>query len=416
MKIAFYLLREPALKVMGPLVEAARKRGHEALLLYPRTLPTGDKAYQSVNKNKLEVLTRQGMRAHAIETEELVTLSEVEGVDALVTLEGYYSLGRDLETIKTLRKHGVIVVSLAHFFENIRMPLESLDYFDKTYYLSQFAVDAHLKLARIKDPTAAMAAEKYEATGSPMFDQIAGIDPAAVRKKIGVPAGKPVVVLFAPAIVAETRWRFLMWTTSDRWKRIAKVIRRGEWGHLWDAVFTPTMREIAHAVRNLCDRNNAFLILKTRAKQRELQDLIEVADLYLDGRSEEYFPAFTSYQLLSVASLCIGFMSLSIVEAAGMDVPVWNVYVPTSEYESKYNHDYLEAVMGKGKETPFEFEGIRNLSASELIALCRKSNLANLKQPKLEANSYKERFLGFGKKASSERILDSIEALVGAAA
>ncbi len=418
MKIGFLLLRDTFLKTMGCLIEASIYRGHQALLLYPEDPIQGKKGYQRVTRDKLSAFTQRGVEAAPFLLKDLGKIKEKFQLDVLVTHEGYYMLNSYLAEIQEARKNGVKVISLAHFYENaMRLP-ESLNYFDKTYYLSQFAVDTHFQLYSNGSVSAMekMYGGRYEAIGSPMFDQLKNIDQNDSRDEFGIPQGKRVVLFFAPAISPETRWRFRVWGQGSKIKRIQRAIKGGKWNDLPDAIFVPTLEEIIDAVRGFCERNNAILIIKSRGKQRDGEYFKEKADLYLSGEEDTYYPVFTSYKLLAIADLCIGVMSMSALEAVAMQVPVWNIYVPSAELDYPANplyprhKQYHQALMTRDQEGPFNYSGcITNVDPRDIIKWFREKTLEDAVVDTQAAATYVEKYLGITDMPSSERILDSLE-------
>jgi len=420
MKIGFLLLRDTFLKTMGSLIEASVNRDHQVLLLFTEDPIHGNKAYQRMTREKLPQFLRQSVETVPILLKDLGMVKEKNQLDVLVTLEGYYMLNDYLAEIQEARGNGVKVVSLSHFYENAMRLLESLDYFDKTYYLSQFAVDIHFELngGGSVDQLKEKYAGKYEAMGSPMFDQLKNIDRRRMRVEFGIPPGKRVVLFFAPAISAETRWRFLVWGQGGKIKHIKQAVKEGYWSVIPDAIFVPSLEEVLEELRQFCERNNAFLVIKSRAKQRDSMYFQEKADLYLSGEGDRYYPVFTGYELLAIADVCIGVMSMSALEAAAMQVPVWNIYVPSAELEYPTNplyprqKQFYRMIMGKEKEGPFNYPGVlNNIEPRNIRQWFRESSLDDAAIDPKAAARYAERYLGFSDKASSDRILDSLEEL-----
>lgn len=421
MNIGFLLLRDTFLKTMGSLIQASIDRGHQVTILYTDELIGGSKAYQRITAEKLSLFSQQEVEVVPYLLKDLGKVKDKFGLDVLVTHEGYYVLNSYLSDIQTARENGVKIISLAHFYENtMRLP-EALNYFDKTYYLSQFAVDTHFQLysnGGSADTMEKTYRGRYEALGSPMFDQIKNIDTIGSRAEFGIPLGKRVVIFFAPAISQETRWRFRFWGQTSKLKRIQRAIVSGNWSDLPDAIFVPTLEEIIEALRVFCDRNNAFLIIKSRAKQRNFEYFSKKSDLYLSGEEDKYFPVFTSYKLLAVANVCIGVMSMSILESAAMQVPAWNIYVPSVELEYPTSplyprhKQYHQVIMTRDQEGPFNYPGvITNIEPRSILKWLKENNLEDGIIDPEAAASYVKKYLGITDLPSSERILDSLERL-----
>lgn len=418
MNIGFLLLRDTMMKALGELVRVSLDHGHKAMLFYDEDSAKGPKANQFLDRGKLRPLTDLGATPQRFSLNNLEFLGEEYQLDVLVTLEGYYTLFNHLEKLAELRKKGLRIVSLAHFFENIRRSVDVLDHFDKTYYLSQYAVELHFKIDEGHRSKKEFEG-RFEASGSPMFDQLAHLDGDQARRELRIPEDKRVVVLFAPVITPELRWRHLIWGEENRLKRLSRILRESIWPYLVDGLKAPSLFEIVKGVREFCDRNNAFLIIKSRNKQLVDGGVIRMADLYFGGEDDSYFPVFTSYKLLAAADLCITAMSMSALEGVAAGVPVWNLYIPYAEYKvppgplQPHDEAYFGAIMGVKREGPFNFARcVTNIHPTESVQWFRTKALADAQIDPGDAREYSRRFLGIEKRPASEKILDSIETLV----
>jgi len=216
--IGFLVLRDTFFKTMGSLIELSIKRGHTVSLFYDPASVSGEKAYQRVTEKKLSVFKAMSANLIEFQLKEFGELGKRYGLDVMVLPEGYHMLRAQLEDIARLQASGTYVISLNHFFEIAGNPVEALDYFDKTYYTSQFALDTHFFLAKNDSMTVGQLrrkyAPKYEIASSPMFDQLVGLDPKHFREEFSVPEGKKVVLFFAPVLAPVTPWRYFVWRDS----------------------------------------------------------------------------------------------------------------------------------------------------------------------------------------------------------
>jgi hypothetical protein len=192
MVIGFLILRITFLKTLGKLIEASLLAGHTVFLFYDENEVLPGKEYQRVNRQKLSWFEAKGARLMDFSLERLGGLAG-RGIDVLAVHEGYYVLNKHLDAVKALRNSGIIFISLPHFFENVRVPIEAVHDFDKTIYVSDFALDTHLEITH----TAKQEVEDSSwVMGSPLFDQFENLDKAVLRNKFNVPAGKKVVLFF----------------------------------------------------------------------------------------------------------------------------------------------------------------------------------------------------------------------------
>jgi hypothetical protein len=419
MKIGFLVLRETFLKTMGSLILECLRAGHEVTLLYDEQAATGVKSYQQVTKGNLTRFEGLGAQVLGVDSRSLDKLSKLD-MNVLVFVEGFHFFRDRLSQLKELRKTGIKIVSLTHFFENLRYPLEALDYFDKTFYLSSFAADAHFSLygenpAEIKNSP---FSEKFEISGSPMFDQLTDLDEDGIRRELRIPPQKKVVIFFAPVVNKATDWRFYLWRQSSKLKRFIRIIRDRKFKYAFDALHMPTLKDIGITIRDFCDRNDAFLIIKSRLKQDDEDIFSPIADLYISGDSESYFPVLTSYKILAISDLCISAMSMAALEAVALGVPVVNIHIPSTEYISKateFRPDktrYLDAITNINKESPFNYPNcVTSVDRGKFARWLKNKDLSFFSCDEDARRAYTDRFLGFSGESSSARILRSLENL-----
>jgi hypothetical protein len=422
MKLGFLVLRDTFLKTMGSLIEASLKSGYTAIIFYDETLSSTSKAYQRVTSEKLLGLISLGAVTVKLNLTDFVKIVEQTKVDVLVTHEGSHTLKAQRQQIIGLRKKGIKVVSLCHFFEISAQPLEALGIFDKTYYLSKYARDLHFSLQSPASQTGE-ALQKYnnlfEITGSPMFDQLVGLDQFNSKRDLGIPRDKQVVLLFAPVLTQATIWRFYVLREANMRKRIARVIQDKKWTFFWEALKGPSFIEIVKAIKSFCVKNNAFLLVKSRPKQKDPKYLSALADRYIDGIEDAYFPVFSSYKLISAADLCIGVMSMGVVESLAQSKPTINIYLPPSaDYPISYTdisangRTYLEAVSRRDLDGPFANSGnLINLERTDVVRWFQNRSFADLDFDKQASSDYKRRILGISDIPSSEKILNSLTEL-----
>lgn len=415
-KIGFLLLRDTFLKTMGSLIQESLKAGHGVVLLYDEQSATGSKAYQQVTRQKLFFFEKSGAELFSVNSKDLNKLSEY-GVDVLVVLEGFHFFRDQINQLEELRNTGTKIVSLTHFFENAQYPLEALNHFDKTYYLSSFAVDTHFFLngknsAEIKKNP---YASRFEISGSPMFDQLKNLNEGEIRRELGIPPTKKIVVFFAPVVNTATDWRFFLWKQKNKFKRFMRVLAHRRFEYVLESLYAPTLREIGKDIRDFCDRNEAFLIIKSRLKQDDGDIFREIADLYLSGEHESYYPVFSSYRVLAIADLCIAAMSMAVLEAAALSVPVVNIYIPPTEYRlgadslGSSQIRYLNAILSINKESPFSYANcVTSVDKRKFPHWIRRKELEDIVWTEEAQSSYTKRFLGFSEESSSARILRSL--------
>ena len=416
MRLAFLLQRSTDLKSMGPLAAKALEKGHEALLFYFEEVEAKNKEYLKVRQKHFAPLVEAGASAHALNLQEVATIKNF-AVDALIIQEAFHSLNSNLDALENLRKSGIKLISIAHFFEMSKTPLDALKLFDKSIYLSKFARDLHLSLAgKSKKLDYEKNVGQYSAVaGSPMFDQFRNMNKEQVRKKLGIESGKKVVLLIAPVISFNTPWRFHVWRDASKYKRATDAIKRGRFNYLWEILTGTTFRDLFHEIKQFCERNNAILIVKSRGKQQDLLYITDAADMYFDGQDDQYFPQFSSYQLMSAADLCITVNSMAAIESVIAGSPCINIYVPHHDRatpSTKMIESYDEVLMGGSKHSLMNATGlIKKIDRRKAPGAFRNNEWEQLVFKTKDYGDYAEKYMGFQEISSSEHVIRIVEGL-----
>jgi hypothetical protein len=172
-------------------------------------------------------------------------------------------------------------------------------------------------------PDAGFGAElggKACVVGAPELDAVGGIDPAEVRRRLGLPGGRP-IVLYLPFPLRSnlpTPWLRNVHAPRTRLTQALRTLLARRWEywpevrHGWNDV------RLVDAVRAFCDRNGALLVMKARRKDPVPRYAARRADRVFYDLS--HHPP-TILELLSVASLCVHFYSTTVLEAAACAVP-----------------------------------------------------------------------------------------------
>ncbi len=346
MRIGFYLGRETYLKTLGCLIQESISMGHDVVVYYEQPeKDLRDKSYQIVNPAHLSVFKTGAKKI--IKVTNFAQVLSGSRLDILVVHEGFHTLNDHLEDVAQLRRTGTKVISIMHFFETTQQPLSALDAFDITIYPSKFGRDLHFELQckpidREKEKIARR--RQYSVAGEPMFDQIAMTDRKRARKELNMDPNVPTVLFVAPVISPITPWRFTVWGKEGRLGRTRDALKQGKVGYLWEIWTGDNFKAVAQAIRDFCDRNGARLIVKSRGKQASPMYLKRIADVFIDGFDDVYFPVFTGYKLMAASDLCITVNSMAATEAVALGIPCINIYVP--------HLDFVEPLKAFAEEIP----------------------------------------------------------------
>lgn len=422
MRLGFLLPRTPMLKNLGGLVAACLSGGHEALVFYleENAMDAGPKAYQKELSQIQAQFAPQQPRVFPYQPSGIAHLAHQHRLDALIMEEGYHVLNNagTLEKLDELRRNGTAVFSLTHFFETSRLPLEALDHFDQTYFMSDFGIELLFELNAATPAQRTRYRPRMVAVGSPTFDQLADIHRPAARAELNLPADRPVVVFPAPVLSPVTTWRWVVWREAALRTRLKRAFTARRLHYLPDILSGPPFEHCVAAVREFCDRHNALLVVKSRLKQDDPSYLVDAADLYLEGSHEEYYPVFTVYKLLAAADLVISAQSMSLVEAVAAGVPAINIHMPyheIAETDSPIYRRYLDILLGSAPNSLMNTPGcLWSHSWRTFPRWLAGKNLADFSLQPEAARAYQRGYLGMEDVPSSQRVLNAILAYLEA--
>ena len=406
MKIAFLASRKGYLKVMGSLIQASLDRGHEAILLTdPGERKPGEAATPAdlAHWPAARVLARRP-------GEPLLPLARERGVDALVGPSLHLVLtsmgpGADLPG---LRDAAVRLYSVDYVLETLTSDPEAYRVIDVTFYATEFERRLHWDLLR--DRFAAVACDvsleaRSAVSGSTMLDQLALVDPDAVRRRLRIAPGRPVVLVMSLKMAVPEPFRRHVWGDGPALARALMAIAAGH-PALVPAIWKGNeYRDLVEAVRELCRRSGAALVVKSREKNRDPRFVRRAADVLVEA-DEAVYP-YTSIELMAIADLCVHFQSGAVLEAAAASVPSISVKVPQTHL-----HDYPghEQVFGGRAGSLQNFAGVvwsvGHAAAPDLLA---RRTLADFKIDPEARRRYLEQFVGADDGRASQRVLDVVE-------
>ena len=235
---------------------------------------------------------------------------------------------------------------------------------------------------------------KTLAVGFPEMEAASRIDPARVRRPLGIPADRPVVVLLPYSYgFGPSSFRATHTGQPESPRQLAATLARQVWLDV----------RVVNAVRAFCRRNGAHLIVKSRMKRRPPVYTRAMADTHL--YDESVYPA-TILETLRIASLCIGFYSTTVHEAAYLGVPYLSVRPPDGDVRGDRA---LQRVFLDRSKSSFDFPGVSTvLEQRAAIAHLPETRLDDFAMDPQARAAYVEKFLSADDGHSSERLLDEI--------
>jgi hypothetical protein len=249
--------------------------------------------------------------------------------------------------------------------------------------------------------------------GYPEVEAVRLVDREAVRRRWGIPADQPVVVLlpFPQGVGRKSFWPKSIFAEASRSRRLFNVLRQGQIGYLGAAWRPENDVDVARALRAFCDRNGAFLLVKSREKTPIPEYLRAAADkcIYDEG----FYPP-TIVEALSIASFCVSYYSLGILEATSLGVPHLCIAFRPEDYldprATPAETTYFDTFFNRSPGGLFEFENVtRTMSPAQAIAALPGRTLDDFAVDPSIRRDYLQKFFGCTDGKSAVRTVDAIQ-------
>ena len=407
-RVTFVVWRKNYYRVMGPVVDAALKRGWDVECWHDYS-----QAREGMKSSEFPdaVPTFRWGTPKVVEYRgegDLVALLNARPPDAVVAITP-----RPAALKTTVRWVGL------HYMTNYVHPPEPLGIFssDLVAGYSRFWLERALEYFRatgaLRDGDATTEQEiarRFTTVGVPELDQVEAIEPQAVRERLELPAERPVVLFLPYPMMSNPRtfWLRHVYAPTSRVRRAFAVIATRRFEYWRDVLSDRNDRRLVAALRAFCDANDALLIVKSRRKEGRVPRYTRSrADLVLYDPS--HYPA-TILELLSVASLCVHFFSSAVYESVFLGVPSLCI-APSAEDMGLWR-------WSRGLYNLREGESYNVPGASYFMPLPEAFDAlprARFKDFPMDPTSrahFVRKFLGFDDTRSSERVLDLVGARV----
>jgi hypothetical protein len=189
-------------------------------------------------------------------------------------------------------------------------------------------------------------------------------------------------------------------------RQAAHVLARrrfGYWPHVWHGW---NDLNVVRALRRFCDRNGAYLLVKSRRKTPVPEYTEALADRCL--YDERYYPA-TVLEALSIASLSVSYYSNSVFESVSMGVPHLCVTFTAEDYNGA-DAPYFSRFYSPVEGSPFQFRGASTAwSIPETLERLPAKTLADFAIDPASRACYVDKFLTHDAGDGGVRIIDAIE-------
>ena len=165
------------------------------------------------------------------------------------------------------------------------------------------------------------------------------------------------------------------------------------------------IEKVFNAVRDFCDKNNLYLVVKPRLKNPLAEIVKKKADLIVwDDESRQNPPVLK--ELLAISRLCISYSSSAIRAAAFAKVFTLNIRLPEIYYPDAISRFWYSDEEG----SLFNFPGaVSNWSIEDVICDLRDAPLERFVVDSKARDQYIRNFIGFDDCSTSSRIFDILE-------
>jgi hypothetical protein len=244
--------------------------------------------------------------------------------------------------------------------------------------------------------------------GLPELDAVSLIDPEEVRARWGIDRQQPVVVLFPfpQGIGRDSFWPKRICGEASRLRQIANIVvrRRFEyWSDVWHGWNDPN---VVKALRAFCDRNGAYLLVKSRRKTPVPAYLEALADRCV--YDEDHYPA-TVLEALSIASLSVSYYSNSVFESVSLGVPHLCVTFAAEDYNGA-GSAYFSTFYTAEECSAFQFTGAsRAWSIPKTIAQLPRMSLDDFAMDADARRRFISQFLTHEAGGGGVRTIEAIE-------
>lgn len=122
--------------------------------------------------------------------------------------------------------------------------------------------------------------------------------------------------------------------------------------------------EVIKAAKAFCERNDLYLVVKPRRKFDFSEEVYKKADIIIDDDESQQYPSKLQ-ELFTVASLCMGYFSTTVIESVFCNVPFVNLHCPDMLFHDPHQHFWCPVT----DDSLFSFNGaVWNTQIPELIS------------------------------------------------
>jgi hypothetical protein len=258
------------------------------------------------------------------------------------------------------------------------------------------------------DPREAAIRARSRVVGFPELDGGRSLDPTAIRARLGLPAGRPVVTFMPYPYRSNPNsfWSRWIYANPRPWLQASMIVARGQhryWRHVVEGWHD---RALARAVRAFCDANGAALLVKYREKDPIPRYLRAVADVAVADPAPWPPPIL---ETLAVADLAVSFYSATVLESAFMGVPYLCIGFADEDWHGHLNRAWTAERFDVSEGGEFNFPGVSELTTiPDVIERLPRRRLGEFGVDARRRRAYVETFVGHDDGRSAVRMVDLV--------
>lgn len=416
-------------KHFGPVIDESLKRGHKVFCFHNYAkLKQKNKMYQFPSIETAPRFSSPDVIFVSFNgDDELVSKIRESKINVLVSLS---FLPKHVDLKHKLEKIGVAWVamqcvgdSLAHA-ELWIVPDLNLMYSTRWIDL---AVEGLLNrkiisLTKVEE-TRQKLRDKSVIVGFSELEQIIMFENAKIKKDWGIPVDKK-VVLFLPfpfQSSADRFWKPFIYEKKNIFIKLFFVFfypilfpllaKRRPGLKQWFRFFKQVIKkendfQLVKKLKKFCEKNNAYLLVKSRKKDMVKPYMKEFADKIL--YDEDAYPS-TIIKCLAISDLCCNFYSSTVLEASFLGVP--NICISPNKHDLVDVSNHLWKIFLA--TDLYNFPGVSyKLGISEAIKAFSEKTFADFPLNKEKQKEYVEKYVGPKEGGYSTMTVKALETLV----
>src|SRR3989339_469252 len=392
-KVGLIIWKLPMLKAYAPVMRELLAREVEIFLLViplPSGIVSRDLEGQALTdfneeffQDKLRCLWCSGV-------DRFPNMIKDNSIDSLLITDFYKDTFAGI--IDELYRQKVEIFCLQWYADLLALDGELLKYIKKIFVYSDYYTDIFIQSV-FSDTKQTM--DKLLVVGNPLYDCVVDIknNKELIYQKYHLPLDKKVVLM--------TTQHLPYFASFGRiWLALRSAMKL-DFDSFFKIIFAPSFKQIFQSIKKWCEDNEAILIVKSRAKHDEPNYVKKGADIFLTDHNQ-WYPA-VSLELLSVANLCIGVWSASVIEAAYSEV--YNITISPPSFSMPNdapNNRFLNKEL-------FANRGVTEcVRYDEVSSFLKSHRLKDFKMNEENRKEYLAKFAGPTDGLASKRIVDYI--------